>query len=497
MKPLSARIISPAYFLGILLSFVLALSAWGLSSPVGSSPDDDFHLASIWCSSLDTELCVEGSSSTSRQVSTQLLNASCFAYKSEDSAACQTEQNVFTTSKLTESDRGNFSGLYPPVFYSAMHLVASKDVQSSTVLMRVMNSLIFVALGAILVMLIPRSQRKTILITLSVTLVPLGMFLIPSTNPSSWALMGLTFSMFALINFFKADVGMRKNLLGLYFIVCSVMASGARGDAGAYLVMLSVVAGIVFWKWGSWKELLLPSIGIISAGLLFLSTKQSNVAASGLSLPTTDTGEQIVRSAFSVFGFNVLQLPELWAGIFGYVGLGWLDTRLPAITWVSALAVYCAVMFVRIRGLSRREYIGVVILGISLIAVPMYVLQISSSHVGENIQPRYIYPLLAAATAIALSMGSQQKELLGRAQLLVIYVAVILANSFALYTNLSRYIQGQGWSTDWNLNAAANTGWWWSTGPAPMTVWIVGSLMFAFALSPLVLNKNLFKHQNA
>lgn len=497
MKFPSSRYIRPAYLVGIFLSFLLAFGAWGISSPVGSSPDDDFHLASIWCSSLDTELCKAGAADTSRKVSTQIQNASCFAYKSEDSAICQSQLNVFASNPLTESDRGNFEGLYPPVFYATMHVFAGNDVQSSTVVMRIFNSLLFVLLGTFLFLLIPHPKRKTLFITLLVTLVPLGMFLIPSTNPSGWALMGLTFSMVALVSYFKTEPGIRKNLLGVYFVVCGFLASGARGDAGAYLVFLTAVTTFVFWNWGKWKELVYPFIGVMSAGLLFLSTRQSNVATSGLSLPTAESGDQIVRSAFSVFGFNVVQLPELWAGIFGYVGLGWLDTRLPAITWVSALAVYCAVMFVRIRGLGRREYTGIAILGLSLIIIPMYVLQISSSHVGENIQPRYIYPLLAAATAISLSMGSQIKELLGRAQLTVAYVAIVLANSFALYTNLSRYIQGQGWGTDWNLNTAIQNGWWWPVGPAPMTVWILGSIAFAIAFSPLMMNKYFLNSQTA
>ena len=32
-----------------ILSAILTLSGWALSSPIGSSPDDDFHLPSIWC----------------------------------------------------------------------------------------------------------------------------------------------------------------------------------------------------------------------------------------------------------------------------------------------------------------------------------------------------------------------------------------------------------------------------------------------------------------
>ena len=37
---------------GLVVAIALAAlgAAWTISSPIGSSPDDDFHLGSIWCS---------------------------------------------------------------------------------------------------------------------------------------------------------------------------------------------------------------------------------------------------------------------------------------------------------------------------------------------------------------------------------------------------------------------------------------------------------------
>ena len=31
------------------VALFVALGSWVLASPVGSSPDDDYHMASIWC----------------------------------------------------------------------------------------------------------------------------------------------------------------------------------------------------------------------------------------------------------------------------------------------------------------------------------------------------------------------------------------------------------------------------------------------------------------
>ena len=40
-----------------LVCFTLALLAWTLASPVGSSPDEDYHQAMVYCASGDTNGC--------------------------------------------------------------------------------------------------------------------------------------------------------------------------------------------------------------------------------------------------------------------------------------------------------------------------------------------------------------------------------------------------------------------------------------------------------
>jgi hypothetical protein len=52
-----------------------------------------------------------------------------------------------------------------------------------------------------------------------------------------------------------------------------------------------------------------------------------------------------------------------------------------------------------------------------------------------------------------------------------------VANSFALYANMSRYVQG-GRASSWNLN---DSQWWWAVLPSPMIVWMLGSVAFAIA----------------
>ncbi len=77
-----------------------ALCMWALASPPGSAPDDDFHLPSIWCSHgkvdgiCDPEFAGDGYGKTPTPLSPSAI---CFAFKSEESAACQAKMLIGKT----------------------------------------------------------------------------------------------------------------------------------------------------------------------------------------------------------------------------------------------------------------------------------------------------------------------------------------------------------------------------------------------------------------
>src|SRR5262245_53254713 len=77
------------------LAVLLALGCWALASPVGASPDEDFHLGSIWCAQgIEAGRCEQGPTAQSRLVPADVARATCYAFKPETSAACQTNPPV-------------------------------------------------------------------------------------------------------------------------------------------------------------------------------------------------------------------------------------------------------------------------------------------------------------------------------------------------------------------------------------------------------------------
>jgi hypothetical protein len=144
----------------VAVAAVLTLFAWGLASAPGSSPDDDFHLSSIWCArGLSPDRCEAVRDDPAvRLVPVQVAGVACYAFVNATSAACQ---NAFRDDLVpnTPSSKGNWNHLYPPVFYAVMSPLVTHDLETSVLLMRALNSLVTVAMVGSLMLLLPRRHR--------------------------------------------------------------------------------------------------------------------------------------------------------------------------------------------------------------------------------------------------------------------------------------------------------------------------------------------------
>ncbi|TFB91039.1 DUF2142 domain-containing protein [Cryobacterium sp. HLT2-28] len=458
----------------------VALASWGLSSPVGSSPDDDFHLASIWCGQgVRAGLCEAGNSANERRVPAPLVEySSCYAFHPEASPTCP--QKPSTT--LVNTDRGNFNdGLYPPVYYAVMSIFASESIYASTVAMRLFNALFFVLSVSSLFLLLPRTRRGPLMWGALVSIVPLGMFLVPSVNPSSWAILSAATLWVALLGYFTATGRNRRIGFAAIAALMTVVGAGARSDSAVYGVLAMLVVLALAFEASKRYALLaiLPAALAVVSVVLYSSTGQASVVNPNSFAGTTSD------AVFSLTMTNFRKLPELWAGGLGTWGLGWLDTALPGSVWVTMLAVYAGTVFLGLRRMSWRKAVAFSTVFGSLIVVPLYVLVHDRVIVGQYIQPRYIYPLLILFAGIALVQVDRDDLRMTRPQTAIIGSLVTLANSIALHVNIRRYVTGLDVDA-LNLNRGAE--WWWIFPIPPMSpfsplgVWAIGTLSFGLAV---------------
>lgn len=465
------------------LAFV-ALATWSIASPVGASPDEDYHLASIWCSPLARgELCEPGTAPKNREVSVAVSKrVACFAGDETKSAICQERRNVFASSTTIVTERGNFVQKYPPIFYATMSVFAGPDVQASVVTMRLVNAGLFCLISLAAWSMSRKRERSVLTLGWLVTLVPVGAFLIASINPSSWTITGVGTLFIASLAFFQELISGRSRptnrgrMVGLITLMTLslVMAAGSRADGAVFAVLSVVVAFVLSRAWtalGRWVYAIGGGVILISAVFLVF-TRNTVFSPSSLSATERNAGEQ-GRSFISVLGKNIFGLPDVLRDLFGAQGLGWLDTGMPAITTMGASVVLVMILTYRLLKATRATLWILAALVVLMVTVPLVYLQVRNAFFGESFQTRYLLPVLVVLVFVALS--GTDEPVLPRRIIFLTMPALTVAFCVALYVNMSRYTQG-GNATSWNLDDGR---WWWANLPSPMFVWVLGTVAFA------------------
>ena len=453
------------------LLVLLALVAWALASPVGATPDEEYHLTSVWCGNgLQEGACEAGTGPTTRTVPTPLLAAPCFAFDADVSATCQGTSLYDDDPATAVTDRGNFVGDYPPVFYFVMHLFVGDDIASSVIAMRVFNAVFALALLAAVYVASPPGLRRPLIGGLTVTAVPLGMFILPSINPSSWAILSAGTFLVSVLGYLTAPDRRRRLVLGGLAALALLVGAGARADAAIYAVLAVVVALVMALPTGraNLRRAVYPVVLAVVAGIAYLTSGQSG-AATGTAVPHS------LGRAIRV----LIDVPDLWVGALGGWGLGWLDTPMPPLVWVGSFGVFAAAVFYGASKASTRHGAALVLVAAAVWAVPAYIQYLSGTAVGAFVQPRYILPLLTILAVTAMVRLDGAAFRLTPVQRWAVVLVLSAANTIALYVNLRRYVTGLDVDT---VNLDAGVEWWWSGPVTPMGVWFVGSLAFGVGL---------------
>lgn len=466
--------------IAIVLAF-LTLGSWAFSSAVGSSPDDNFHLASIWCGEGDRNGICESQPGTSAKLVPKLVyeSANCYAYQAEQSAKCQNLDLAGTHNQMSLAEHANSINLYPPVFYGVDSFFVSSDIAHSVLSIRLFNALLAVSLFACLFLLLPNNLKHIPLWAIAATSVPLGMFIIPSTNPSSWAIVSAGVLLFSLLGFFQTS-GARKTLLAGLSLVAVFVGAGARGDSGLYSIIIAGLAVfLTFQRTRNYLAALwLPLAVCLIGAYFYLSTNQASLAAAGLegaADPTLTTVQLII--------VNTIRMPLLWLGVFGSWGLGWLDTILPQTVWISSLIGFVLLVILGVNRLRQRTVIAAIAVGLALWLIPLYVLVKSHAVVGTLVQPRYLLPLIIVLAGILAYRGLRDFNFRYSFIPWLAIASLSLANSLALHRNIKRYTAGVD-AAGWNLDNSVE--WWWNIPISPMGMWTIGTISFALFLVALM-----------
>jgi hypothetical protein len=459
---------------------LVVLVCWALASPPGSNSDDEYHLAGIWCAHGEqTQICsideATGQKSVPRQIQRYSGPQGFFCYVGNEKASSRCIRELSPEVVLELYPTGRISeGQYPSGFYKANGLLVSGDISWSILKMRFLQvslaMLVFIA-----ALFTARKNVTQILSVLFIGFVPIGLWVVPSTQPGSWAITGLVSLIIYLIGLTqsKTKVNLIIILVGSSFSVFLAMQS--RRDSILTLLIVLVLFlisqyGIIFGQpIQRFMRVFVPTLFLSVTALVHFRFRSLGSLFQWSGFTETNVFEGVLSIAPSV----VIGL------IGGSMQLGSPDFAPPLIVLLLmtiGLGTYLASVW---PATTKETKASAVVGGVLLFALP---LRFFLENVGSPVS-RYIYViylgsliLIAVSTKVGIADALNHRVISNR----VILFSVAMAHAFAFHQTLRRYVFGTNTSR-FDLNFGAE--WWWTRGPSPMSVWLIGSVSFSIAMS--------------
>ena len=317
----------------ILVAAVIAASlAWVVASPVGSSPDEDFHVGSMWCpppvdetgcqiSTKDGEKAVMVPQSLAKE------HVTCYAFDHNNSALCALNASDDKLAPTLRWDDGN----YPWGYYQFAHLFVQRSTSHAVLALRTVNTLLAIGLIGAIIALADSGLKRAISVAVTVAWLPMGFYFVAGMNPSSWAMTG-TFAFGAALLAATRSVGPRRAGLIACALAGAVLACTSRGDSAFYLFVVTVA--LAFAVPLSRRIIPEAALACVASVVGIWVMTRTNVAASHLG----SRNELAQYSLKHIAWLNVSSLPHYLSGFVDWPART-LQQRphLPAALHASAL----------------------------------------------------------------------------------------------------------------------------------------------------------------
>lgn len=465
--------------------FFMTLSCWSLASPILSAPDSANHIAHIWCSSTLHASNCSGNDLTIEDIDLTVPANFCYPDSVFLPANC-TSENVVKVAISTQN--------YPSLFFRVMNVFVTNDMNLSIVLMRLFNSLIFVVLFVGQIILGSKKLVLAYLTAFLFTITPYLLFLIPSVNPSSWAIIGLSNSAFFLLSIFSnnAHSGSRRHAIWFFWFI-SILMCFSRYDsiviciATNLIVVLSVQHKFFFQFIRKYAFVMLFGFFVVGT----LTYHQISLFLNWISnLMTVNT------IPFNPLGPNFgawlsSWLMHFWAipmESFGTGGLGWREIPIPQFVSLSGIGLLSAALIMATVKINRRQ---LMVSGLCLTIMLFNILAIANRELDMfNVTARHIIPIFPFIIGSWIYFSNSPIQFLEIRNLRNLAITLIaISNFIALFTTIERYTVG--WSGGVRLiRLRGIEHWWWSSlSFGPNFIIFMGTvtyLMFLIAVIRMV-----------
>jgi len=451
------------------LAFWLTLICWSLSSPLGTTPDEHYHIASIWCAEgVKNPSCPAIPENSDRNlVAIPDLSNVCF----REVACPQQDQHLATNYRITQRN-------YPSAYYRSMHKLVGPNMTQSILVMRVFNSTIASLLFFSQAILCTNKKYLSWLTGFTFTIIPLGMSLIASINPSGWAFIGIANSwMFLLIATSTPNVArFRKLASWALWAFSSFLCIASRFDATIFLVITNLVVLIANYRSAlRVNRRFVIGIGAISVLSFPLWRGQFHFLqfTSGWRTTPLNAGGPDLHIWITHWIINVISIP---IDAFGEGRLGQEMISIPRMVPIFGVGFLSAALLFSVIQINRRQVFSV---GASFLFMAIVVIRISNLELDLfNVSGRYILPLVPYIVGCCIYFSSSPLQLMEVLQLRRIIIACMtIIHALSMYAVVEQNVMGTSFGIQ--ILKVGTEEWWWTKSPiGPNFLIVIGSFFF-------------------
>ena len=455
------------YFAAALALFIV-MSAWSVSSPLGSGPDADFHISNIWCAWGEKPDVCENLDRTSTKNSARIphMFLMCDGRPIEHLPRC--EFDVAHEEMSTYRTAGNSQ---MNMYYRIMRVFVVDSPTRSIITMRLFSS--FVAAGMFfLLMLQTRARtRHAFLAAWSFVLVPVAINYFAAVNPRGWATLGVMSGWGFLQSLFETDRSDNKRRIGLIasFIASFALVATSRADATLFFVFISalIVIGNLLAQ-NNFSRKIIMRYGLVLLGAVLLV--QFVPVLRNLIKMEQPQGYSLRQYIV----FQIVHIPETIGDVWGYT-VGQSGSG-PGILGIIGLSLFAVAIAFALQRASRLQQCMVAAISLfTCIAVYR-----GGLAVGGILPPTgvYVIGLVSAIMGIAVLFSTHNQQLMSsRGNRSSVIALLSVAHVLAFYSWMDFHTR-RGKNVGFFEKFSLRDAWWWGRETNPNMVFFIGTIFF-------------------
>ena len=359
-----------------------------------------------------------------------------------------------------------------------MHHLVGPNMTQSVLAMRILNATIASLLFLSQAVLCTNKKYLSWLTGFSFTVIPLGMSLIASINPSGWAITGIANSwMFLLIaKTMPKEERNKKIAAWALWALAGFMCIASRFDATIFLVITNLIvfaASSNLIKKINWRYLVGAATLIISFFVIWWNYFPFlNWASRFTTTPLNPNGPSL-HIWITHWIINVISIP---IEAFGEGRLGAEIVDIPRVVPILGIALLGAALLFAFLQVNRMQLF---VTCSSFMFMTAVVMRIANMELDLfNVSGRYILPLVPYIVGSCVYFSSSPIQLMEVPQLRrIVIVCMTIAHALSMYAVVEQNVMGTSFGIQ--ILKVGTEEWWWTESPiGPNFLIVIGSFCF-------------------